>query len=51
VCEVETQLTIANRLGYITQSETNKLVERACEVAKILNGLINSLKPGAVTAA
>ncbi|MBZ5719569.1 MAG: four helix bundle protein [Acidobacteriia bacterium] len=51
VCEVETQLTMANRLGYLTQSETDRLVGRASEVAKIVNGLINSLKPGDSTAA
>jgi four helix bundle protein len=51
VCEVETQLTIANRLGYITQGETDRLAALTCEVAKILNGLINSLKPEARTRA
>jgi four helix bundle protein len=41
ICEVETQLLIAQNLGYLTESEP--LLERLHEVARLLNGLLNSL--------
>ncbi|HEV3342287.1 MAG TPA: four helix bundle protein [Pirellulales bacterium] len=41
VCEVETQLVIAQRLGYLTDSQP--LLEKLHEVARLLNGLLNSL--------
>jgi len=45
LCEIETQLTIAERLGYLPANTAGKLMEQASEVAKILNGLIRSLRP------
>ena len=42
--EVETQLIIACDLGYLTRSETQRLLKLSAEVGRILNGLIASLK-------
>ena len=37
--EVETQLEIALNLGYLGTQPANKLLERASEVARLINGL------------
>jgi four helix bundle protein len=44
--EIETQLLIANNLGYLDESTLNRLVEIAGEVSRLLNGLIDSIPPG-----
>jgi four helix bundle protein len=41
VCEVETQLVIAQNLGYLKAAEP--LIDELHEVARLLNGLLNSL--------
>ncbi len=41
--EVETQIRIAHRLGYLPEPTASELVTRITEVARILNGLIRSL--------
>ena len=41
--EVETQLMIAQRLGYITAEQLQPLTELAAEIGRLTNGLINSL--------
>jgi four helix bundle protein len=38
--EVETQLQIAENLGYMDKEQTNKLLEACAEVGRILNGLL-----------
>jgi four helix bundle protein len=43
--EVETQIIIAQELGYLDQRESEKLLGVAAEVGRILNGLLASL-PG-----
>ena len=43
--EIETQLIIAQRLGYLSEREAGELTGRAGELARILNGLIRSIKP------
>jgi four helix bundle protein len=43
--EIETQLQIAMNLGYLAQSEGERLMEAAAEIGKILNGLLASMKP------
>jgi four helix bundle protein len=43
VFEVETQLTIAGRLGYISETELGELDNSAGEIAKMLNGLIKAI--------
>jgi four helix bundle protein len=41
ICEVETQLIIAQNLAYLTDAPM--LLEKLHEVARLLNGLLNSL--------
>jgi four helix bundle protein len=43
IFEVETQLTIAGRLGYFTRAEIERLGNSASQIARMLNGLINSI--------
>jgi four helix bundle protein len=38
--EVETQLQIAENLGYMDKEQTNKSLEACAEVGRILNGLL-----------
>lgn len=45
--EVETQLMIAQNLGYITAEHGKQLLDKAAEVGRILNGLIASIRPAA----
>jgi four helix bundle protein len=42
--EVETQLIIANRLGYLDCKEMDLLFRATAEVGKLTNGLLRSLK-------
>jgi four helix bundle protein len=43
LCETETQLVIACRLGYINANASEKLMKRAGEVGRLINGLMRSL--------
>jgi four helix bundle protein len=45
--EIETQLTIAENLGYLGPNQTRSLLDKASELGKILNGLIASIKSAA----
>ena len=45
--EVETQLLVAQNLNYFTPEQGQRLLDRAAEVGKILNGLIASIRPAA----
>jgi len=47
LAEVETQIMLANDLGYLGSNETNILLGRASELGRILNGLIASTKSAA----
>ena len=42
--EVETQLTLAMRYNYLSQTDHDDLLERCGEVGRMLNGLIDSLE-------
>jgi four helix bundle protein len=44
IFEVETQVTVAGRLGYITQARMDRLEDLSGEIAKMLNGLIKAVK-------
>jgi four helix bundle protein len=44
--ELETQLCIASKLGYLAADQTQDLELKAQEVARILNGLLTSLGIG-----
>lgn len=41
--EVETQLQIAQNLGYLQPVQTNELLKACAEVGRILNGLLASI--------
>lgn len=43
VVEVQTQLVIAERLGFTNQHESTEAMKSAVEVQSIINGLIRSL--------
>ena len=43
VFEVETQLTVASRLGYIPETDLLRLESSAGEIARMLNGLIKAI--------
>jgi four helix bundle protein len=43
LCELETQLTIATKLGYVTEPEAGPLMQEANEVGRVLNGLIRAI--------
>ncbi len=49
--EAETQLTIAENLGYLSKDQTEPLLKHASEVGRILNGLIDSLENSLAAAA
>jgi len=42
--EAETQIQIAVNLGYIAQAEAERLIDMTMEVARLLNGLISSIR-------
>ena len=41
--EVETQILIAARLGYLNSEEADRITEQTAEVGRVLNGLSNAL--------
>ena len=45
ICEVQTQLEIADALGYASHERLRELYSRAAEIARLLNGLIKALRP------
>ncbi|KKK48414.1 hypothetical protein LCGC14_3145350 [marine sediment metagenome] len=47
--EVETQLILANDLGYLIGEQVENLMQRAETCSRILNGLIKSLSQGQST--
>lgn len=44
VFEIETQIVIALKLGFIANNEASKLSNRCAEVGRLLNGLIRAVK-------
>lgn len=42
--EVETQVLISQRLGYLNEPQTSKLLGLTTEVARVMSGLTNSLR-------
>ena len=44
LAEIETQLTIARNLAYVTPEQADQLLAKAAEFGRILNGLIASTK-------
>jgi four helix bundle protein len=45
--EIETQLSIAENLGYLAPNHTRPLFEKVSELGRVLNGLIASIKSAA----
>jgi four helix bundle protein len=45
--ELQTQIELAIDLGYLDREKGSQLFEQGAEVARIVNGLLNSLRPGA----
>jgi four helix bundle protein len=43
--EVETQVTIADGLGYLTHSQGEHLLSQTAEVGRLLNGLMKAFRP------
>jgi four helix bundle protein len=43
-CELETQLILSSRAGYLPEDQLNAVLERCLEVSRLLHGLINSLE-------
>jgi four helix bundle protein len=41
--EVETQVIVAQRFGYLSSKEADKLLEMTNEIGRVTNGLIRSL--------
>lgn len=44
LAEVETQMTIAQNLGYLNAEVVSRMLDLSAEVGRILNGLLASLK-------
>jgi four helix bundle protein len=44
LAELETQILIAQRRNYLTESQTAALLKRTHEVGRILSGLLNSIE-------
>ena len=44
LAEVETQVIIAQNLGYLNAAETEPVIKILAEVGRLLNGLLTSLK-------
>jgi four helix bundle protein len=42
--EVETQIMIADRLGYLSQSQSDQLLSQSAEVGRLLNGLMKAFR-------
>jgi four helix bundle protein len=42
--EVEYQITVAHRLGYLSDEDSRELSARSVETSKVLNGLLRSLR-------
>lgn len=43
--EVEVQLEIARRLGFLSAEDYERLTNRTAQIGKMLNGLIESMQP------
>jgi four helix bundle protein len=43
--ELEVQLEIAQRLGFVARHDIDRVMNRVAEVGRMLNGLIESLQP------
>lgn len=44
LAELETFITISNRIGYLTEARTKHLQAQCAEVGKLINGILRSLR-------
>ena len=44
LCEMETHLLIATHLNYLSQEQTDTLMEQTAEIGRLLNGLKGNLR-------
>jgi four helix bundle protein len=44
VCEVQTQLMLAQQIGYLDKPQSQRLLSQAAEVGRLLNGLIKAFR-------
>jgi four helix bundle protein len=44
--EVEVQLELALRLGFLARRQYDEVIVRVAEIGRMLNGLIDSIQPG-----
>lgn len=49
LCEIETQLAIAHKLGYLNETQVEKLELSAGELARMVTGLIKAVTPNRVS--
>ena len=47
ICETQYQVSLAERLGYLEAQQAETLASSCRQTAKVLNGLIRSLRPSA----
>lgn len=45
--EVETQVVIAEKLGYLSPDESQQLLQKAAELGRVMNGLASAIRPAA----
>jgi four helix bundle protein len=43
IYEVQTQLMLANKIGYLDKQQSSQLLSQAAEVGRLLNGLIKAI--------
>jgi four helix bundle protein len=43
--EIETQINLARRLGYIDVTKADAILQKAARVGQLLNGLLRSIRP------
>jgi four helix bundle protein len=48
LCEIETQMVLAEKLGYASEKQAISLERSAGELARMINGLIKAVGPGRV---
>ena len=45
--EIETQIDVARRLGYIDVTKADAIRQKTARVGQLLNGLLRSIRPNA----
>jgi four helix bundle protein len=48
LCELQTQVELASDLGYISSETLREFIQQSSEVARLINGLITSLRESSV---